>query len=64
MRPVEEFELFYRCAYTISVNQYGTWGGDTGCCSATARIDADRRRTAVRHETEEAWSSQTGSSYG
>jgi hypothetical protein len=29
MRPVEEFELFDRCAYTISVNQYGTWGGDT-----------------------------------
>jgi hypothetical protein len=32
MRPVEEFELLDQCAYTISVNQYGTWGGDTGSC--------------------------------
>jgi hemolysin type calcium-binding protein len=53
MRPVEEFELFDQCAYTIGVTQYATWGGDTGPCSAAARIDADQRRTAVRRETEE-----------
>jgi hypothetical protein len=28
--PVEEFELFDQCAYTIGVTQYGSWGGDTG----------------------------------
>jgi hypothetical protein len=28
--PVEEFELFDQCAYTIGVTQHGTWGGDTG----------------------------------
>ena len=28
--PVEEFDLFDQCAFTIGVTQYGTWDGDTG----------------------------------
>jgi hypothetical protein len=28
--PVQEFDLFDQCAFTIGVTQYGRWGGDTG----------------------------------
>ena len=28
--PVEEFDLFDQCAYTIGVTPFGKWGGDTG----------------------------------
>jgi hypothetical protein len=28
--PVQEFDLFDQCAFTVGVTQYGRWGGDTG----------------------------------
>ena len=28
--PVQEFELFDECAYTIGVTEYGTWNGNVG----------------------------------
>ena len=64
MRPIEEFELFDQCAYTVGVNQYGTRSGDTGCGSATARSMPTDGGPQPATKTEESWSSQTGSSYG
>ena len=28
--PVQEFELFDECAYTIGVTEFGKWNGDVG----------------------------------
>jgi hypothetical protein len=42
--PVEEFELFDQCAYTIGVTQFGTWNGDVGYLFGA---DGQKRRPAL-----------------
>jgi hypothetical protein len=64
MRPVEEFELFDQCAYTIGVTQYATWGGTPGPVRQRLESTLTNGGPQSAAKRRKSWSSQTGSSYG